>query len=375
MGMNNRERIMATLHKERVDRMPFFSYWRHLTLGQVEREVRNRGMGLCYVRPCYIASMPHVETVERSDTTTGEATSVIEYHTSLGTVTETWKKEAGVGSYKRRYGWRGVMPRRAEYLIKKPEDYDIVKFMVEDTRYQPYYEPIKQADRWVGNEGIVMTRLPYSPLHRIMIEWTGVTRFYIDFFRDREKVMELYRAAEESYERLYEIAADAPVDVVNVGGNIDDVLVNPLIFEKYYIPAYDGCARVLHDAGKFMATHFDGRVGGFANLIRKCPQDIIEALTPPPLGNLPIHEAMSLWKDKIIWMNFPESVCVLGTEAVKRHLLELLMSVIPGDRLTLITSTEHMVPEDCLLAVTDIMEKAMLPLSMQSIFEIQRSLH
>ena len=73
-------------------------------------------------------------------------------------------------------------------------------------------------------------------------------------------------------------------------------------------------------------------------------------------------------------MNFPSSVYLLGPEAVKKHLLDLLEAAIPGDRLILAASTEIRVPEECLKAVADVMEKATLPLSKEKINNIRKAI-
>jgi len=350
-------------------------------MGQTERIARNRGMGLIWQRPCYSVSMPHVDKVVREETTGvgggllgggGKSTTIVEWHTPLGMLSEKIISGAGTGEDVRQYSWEHVWPWTVERLVKKPEDYEILKFIVEDMKYSPNYFPVKQAKDYVKDEGLVVTFLPYSPLQQMMIWWVGTPRFYIHYARYRKKVEEVYQALDEKYEELYPIVADSPADWVNLDDNIDGVLVTPTLFERYFIPAYEKAARVLHERGKIMVSHMDGRLGALKNLIAKCPQDGIEAFHPPPMGDLPIHEALTLWKDKFIAVGYPGSVLALGPEAVKKHLLNLLRSVIPGDRIILIASTENLVPDDCLLAMTDIMEKATLPLSKESVDKIQR---
>ena len=76
--------------------------------------------------------------------------------------------------------------------------------------------------------------------------------------------------------------------------------------------------------------------------------------------------AMTLWKDKIIWVNFPTAISTLPAHPprdVKRFLVGCLESLIPGDRVALIVSTENRVPEESLMAMVDVMENATLPLS------------
>ena len=369
--MNHRERILGVLRGERVDKIPWVHYDRHFPRGEKEREIRNLGMGLCCSRPCFFTEHPNVEIVQ---STKPGGVILRTYHTPLGSLTE--KLKVGVGYGKARYGrdWKGHVPRIVEYLIKKPEDYEVMKFIVEDTEYKPYYEAIEDAERHLGGDGIVQVNLGYSPLQTIIIELTGVERFYIDYARHREKVLELYDVLDRKYEEKYRIAAKSPGEFFLYGDNIDGFLISPSFFERYCIPAYNKCARELHSTGRILGVHMDGRLKSLANLIGKAEIDVIEAFTPPPMGDLPIREARSLWKDKIIWMNYPSSVYVMGPPAVRRHLINLLESVIPGDRLLITASTENVIEEEALLAATEILAEATLPLTEEKVKEIERKI-
>jgi len=372
--MTYRERILTTFHKGCADKIPFFHLWRRLQTGQAEREARNKCMGVWWQRPCYVESMPHVDIVERKGPSSGLGTTLIEYHTPVGTVTERLKKEPGVGEWKAQRSWRDVTPWAVERRIKKPEDYDVVKFMVEDTVYKADYFPIEQAKGWLGEDGVIIANLPHSPMQMLMIDRVGTPTFYIHYARYRDKVEELYRVIDKRYEEIYRIAAESPADAVIFGDNLDGVLVNPSLFQRYFMPSYEKCARVVHEKGKLLASHFDGKLGVLKDLVAKCPQDIIEAFHPPPMGDLPIREALDLWRDKVILVGFPGSVYTLGTDAVKKYILDLLRSVIPGDRVGIEASTENLVSDEHLLVLSRILEKATLPLSKEKVDEIERSL-
>jgi hypothetical protein len=189
----------------------------------------------------------------------------------------------------------------------------------------------------------------------------------------RDLVEEVYRAFCKSYEAMYQIAAKSPADIVWCPDNIDGVLVNPRIFEKYFIPEYEKMAEVLHARGKLLAVHMDGRVGVLKDLMAKTPIDIVEALHPPPMGDLPIGEALSLWNDKVIWMGFPGTVYELGTQALTEFTVNLLRDVVPGERLAIAVSTENLVSNENLLMLTSILEKAELPLTEERIGQIEKS--
>jgi hypothetical protein len=123
-----------------------------------------------------------------------------------------------------------------------------------------------------------------------------------------------------------------------------------------------------------MAVHMDGRLSVLKNLIAHTPIDIIEAFHPPPMGDLPLNEALAVWKEKVIWIGFPAAIYSLGSAAVKDYTLELLSSVVPGDRLTLAMSTENLVTDEHLRLLTSILENAELPLTEEKVERIKSSL-
>jgi len=374
--MTRRERIMAASRQQRADKLPFFHWWRHLQIGWAERECRNRGMGVSWARPSYTVEIHDVEITERPVISKEMKVIRRTYSTPVGSIYCDEKREPGYGEWHGFRSWKDVLPWQVERLIKKPEDYEVVKYIVEHTEYKPDYFPIEQAKNWLGEEGCVLDSHPHSPMQMLMIDWVGSEegRFFIHYAKYRDLVEDLYQAISKSREPMYEIAAKSPADIVWCGDNIDGVLVNPRLFEKYFMPEYEKMAKIFHQHGKLFAVHMDGRVAVLKDLIAKTPIDIIEALHPPPMGDLPIGEALSLWQDKAIWVAFPGSVYLLGPEATKTHALSLLREVIPGERLGIAMSTENLVSNENLLMLTSVLEKAELPLTEEKINRIEKSL-
>jgi hypothetical protein len=71
--MTYRERILAASWEEPTDRLPFFHYWRHCQAGWAERECRNRGMGICWLRPPYVEKLHGVGIEEKRMVVHGRA--------------------------------------------------------------------------------------------------------------------------------------------------------------------------------------------------------------------------------------------------------------------------------------------------------------
>ena len=133
--MTRYERIMTASQKERADKLPFVILWRHSQMGWAERESRNRGMGISWQRPPYRQKMHGVKTSEAQATSSGETVIRRTYTTPVGSVYLDEKREPGVGQWIASKSWRDVMPWQIDRLIKEPEDYEVVTYMVENTEY------------------------------------------------------------------------------------------------------------------------------------------------------------------------------------------------------------------------------------------------
>jgi hypothetical protein len=298
------------------------------------------------------------------------------YTTPVGSIYQEERREPGVGQWHAQRSWRDVTPWVTSRLVKGPEDYEVLEFVVEHTEYIADYFPIEQAMEWLGDDGVVLDALPHSPMQMLMIDWVGSEegRFFYHLTDYPDLVERLYEAISRSREPMYEIAAGSPAPMALCGDNVDGFLVNPRLFERYFLPEYEKQAALLHARGKLMAVHMDGRVGVLKDQIARSPVDVVEALHPPPMGDLPIGEALSAWPDKAVWVGFPGSEYTLGADAVRRHALDLLSDVAPGDRLAIAMSSENLVSNENLLALTSVLEHAALPLSEATVDDIERSL-
>jgi len=374
--MMRRERVLKASNRERTDKLPFFHNWRHMQTGWAERECRNRGMGISWARPSYVTRIHDVDITEQWLKKDGQAVYRRVFSTPVGTVYQDEMRAPGTGQWHGMRGWNDITPWQTERLIKGPEDYPVVKYIVEHTEYIADYYPLEQAKEWLGDEGIVMDVQPHQPMQTLMIDWVGSEggRFFIHHAKYPDLVEELCQAISKSRKPMYEIGAKSPADIIWCGDNIDGVLVNPRLFEKYFMPEYAKMAKICHEHGKLLASHMDGRVGVLKDLIAKTPLDIIEALHPPPMGDLSIGEALKLWKDKVIWVGFPATAYSMGQKSTMRHALNLLRDVVPGEGLCLEASTENIVSNENLRMLTSVLEDAELPLTPEKVDRIEKSL-
>ncbi|HJO83232.1 MAG: hypothetical protein QGG34_17050 [SAR202 cluster bacterium] len=374
--MTRRERLMAATVGKPTDKLPFFHYWRHSQVGWAEREARNRGMGINWTRPCYTETMHGVELSEKRVVSDGRPVIRRTYSTPVGSMFLEELREPGTGQWHAERSWKDIAPWHTIRLVKGEDDYKVLKYIVENTEYNADYFPIEQAMDWLGDEGVVMDALPHSPMQMLMIDWVGSDegRFFYHHADWPEIVEETYQTISDSRQQMYEIAAKSPAPITLCGDNLDGFLVSPKLFEKYFMPEYEKEGKVIHDHGKLMAVHMDGRVGSLRDLITRTPVDIVEALHPPPMGDISIGEALDLWPDKAVWVGFPAAIYELGPAETKRYAIEFLRGLGTGERMAVAMSTENLVSNENLLTLTSVLEKIEMPLTPDKIDEIEAAL-
>lgn len=347
--MNIKENALAVFRHEEPDMVPWLPDQGVLLTGSLERKLRNMGMGLHAGARVYDMVQPHVRVEERKEGNIINRT----YKTPVGDVSTLQTLDFASNQEFYRIPWT------KEYMIKSVEDFEVVKFMIEDTEYSPDYKPFLNAERWMGNDGIVTTGCERSPFQKILIEFTGYKNGVILLHRFPKEFEELRGMIEKKQEEFYKILADSPADIVILPSNIDGVMISPKLFQKYYVPFYNRQARLLHKKGKILGCHMDGRLGILKDLIAKTDLDVIEAFTPPPMGDLPISVVKTAWKEKIIWVNFPEAVCLYGVDKLRDYAMELLREGAPcGNFIVGVTET---VPPETLAAsfaaITQVIKK------------------
>jgi hypothetical protein len=370
--MTKREGVLATIRGEEADRIPFVQEWPYLPNGEAELEARSRGLSLYYRMPAYYEDRPNVK-VTRIEVP-GEPVK-IRYDTPVRSVWQPLHRRLFMGAMQGVHDYKGIGSYVTGGMVKRPEDYEVLKYIAQDTEYSPHYEAIEDFRRILGDEGIVMAFKGdvgfHAPYTTLLIDWVGAKRLAVDEFRHPELVEDVLEALSASQRKFWPYFVDSPADMIMYGDHIDDKFISPSAFENHILPFHNEFVRLAHSRGKHTCIHCDGRLDRLKDQIGRLEHDVIHAITPPPVGNLDIKEALDIWPDKVLWVNYEYHV--LGPRALKRHLLSLLRSIIPGYRVIMDVSTERWVPLDCLRMFSEIMSRCTLPLTEEKIRRIERS--
>jgi hypothetical protein len=328
--MNFLERINATLHNDIPDQVPFAPYDNLFPRGSFEREMRNRGMGLLKRISTITASMPNVTIEHRVD---GDTDLTI-YHTPDGDVST--RSRGGLGRI------NDAQVVEIEGMIKDVHDYDPVIFMLEDTVFQidnsVYYDNVRD----LGTDGIVRDyaldyeAAPYGAVRRYYGEINSLDRWVYAQIDHPDHFAALLAAQTRRDERRLALMVDSPAEHLGLGWL--EGIWGPEQFRKYELPFYEKWVPFLQSKGKICALHCDATKGmkGYKDLIGRVGFKVVEAFTPPPVGELSLAAVRQAWgKDTVIWVNFPETIFYSGYDATKQYAIDLLKADAPGDRLVI----------------------------------------
>ncbi|MHB1131888.1 MAG: uroporphyrinogen decarboxylase family protein [Chloroflexota bacterium] len=312
--MNVRERVLAALTWQEPDRVPLTVYDWMLPRGESERLLRQGGVGLITRHPAHQARHRDVEFVSREYVEDGRRYVRRTIKTPVGEIYQVLEAE---GAY-------DTSSWIKEHFIKGPDDYRVMEFYVKDPVYSDNYAVIRETERRLGNDGVCLVRVAKSPIQEMLYQMMGMERFGLDYYERRDLFDSLHETMARRYGEMYEFAAGCPSSLLQLGDNISSDVVGKERYRQYLMPQYARLRQILAGTGKIVSVHMDGRLRSLVELIGPSEFDVVEAMTPPPMGDVSIAEARRAWPDKALWINFTSSMHIEPSDVIAEHTRELL---------------------------------------------------
>lgn len=312
--MNVKERILAAMMWGEPDEVPLTIYDWILPRGKTERLLREKGLGLIVRLPGHRVTHRQVEILTQETYEKGRQLIRRTIRTPKGEVWQILQADTGYGTS----NWI------REHFIKRPEDYQVMEFYYQDMVFQDNFDAIREAQRRIKTDGLVILRIAKSAVQEMLYQMMGLERFAIDYHERRDLFDSLHATMVKRYEELYDFAAQSPVEIVHLGDNIYSDMVGRERYRRYLMPEYKKLTDRLAGTGKLLAVHMDGNLRSLCKEIAEAQFDIVEAMTPPPMGDFSIREARQRWPKKVLWINFTSSMHIESVSAIETHTRELL---------------------------------------------------
>lgn len=199
----------------------------------------------------------------------------------------------------------GTARLRVEYLVKKVEDFEVLKYILRHQSYEFDVNLYKKRESMLSNRSEPVVTVPWGSIQRFFIVYMGFQRGVIALWKHRKEVESLLEAFTENDDERFSLIKKTPFKIVNFGDNIDEGLCSPPMFKRYMLPYYRNRTRELHEAGKFCTSHWDGKVRQILPYIQHTGLDGLECVPPEPQGNVTLEELKHGLKEKVMVDGIP----------------------------------------------------------------------
>ncbi len=287
--MTSRERLLAALHGELPDRLPWAPEFNESFCARIFEEVPGRGYAPenAYIEACrrmraecfgrvdaVEVSYPNVEIVEQRD---GDE------------VTRTFRTPGGELTLKARVIHEiGGAEMEYEHMIRTVADLRAYTEMYRTAVYQTRPEFVKSRHAAMGEHGVYSIFGPPTPLLDIIMFQVRLPNVYFLMDDHPAEMEEMLAVMHQRNCEYYELAASMPGDVVRPFEDTSTTLVSPDLYRRYCLKQLQDYRDICHAHGKLFVPHMCGLLKGVLPELAETAIDGIEALTPPPLGDCPI---------------------------------------------------------------------------------------
>ena len=351
--LSKKDRVMNALKHKKIDIIPWTMYASYPPWSDTELRFRNEGLTYIYQHfPICRVSMNDVEVTEDNKFVLkgngGRNTIIRNFRTPVGQVSVTHEfvinSLPGPGDLIQYFGSnidQELLSWVTDFPFKSESDYEVLEYIYKNTEFILNDREYLRTEKIIGDEGVIFALIGKSPFQMLLYELMGAEKCYLAHNSNVKKFNRLYELLYEKQKEKYLVASESSAEVFWAPENITSILTPPEFFKEYYVPFYNEMADILHKKDKLFAVHMDGTLASLAQLIKDTRIDIIEAFTPPPMGDINVADAMKAWQDKVIWINFPGTLLAtadFGT--IEKYTVDMIRSIAPGDNF-LIGCTEN----------------------------------
>ena len=351
-AMTPRQRLLATLRHGQADRLPWapkFSTWlaAHILRGEVPERLRGCEHWHDAARRIGVDIFDKSGAVFRE---VHSSTRITEEKSGDHTVTCQHTPVGELRTVREQVQDYAHTIYLTEYPIKTPEDLRTWLYVLADTGYQACSDDYLRCDHSIGDDGITMTGLPDSPLHRIFVSLMGYEAGSFAFADRPAEMEDLCRRILAKNEEAYAIAMASPAEVLLTGENTNSDFESPALFRRWAFPTFQRASELAHAAGKLHWVHACGKLKVLLPQFREAGIDGVESLTPPPYADTQLWEAREAWNGEITIDGGISPHLLVGevsNEQIEASVLGLFQRM--GDGRNLVLSVSDDTPTDAFI--------------------------
>jgi uroporphyrinogen-III decarboxylase len=223
---------------------------------------------------------------------------------------------------------------KVEHMIKGPDDYPVVEYIIQHTETIPTYEQFLAYEEEVGEDGVPMVYGGPEPMYQILQDLVGYSHAFYHLCDYPEHVSHLLAVLKERALEIQDIVLESPARLILHGEHFDSQMTPPYLFKQYMLPHFQSFAERLHQRGKVLACHADADTSLLLDLIVEAGFDMAECFVTAPMVPVTLQEARQTFGNKvIIWGGIPSVLLgdPVSDKDFEKYMLNLFRTVAPGD--------------------------------------------
>lgn len=311
--MTMRERLLAVLQGRSIDRVPLIMYEDLMPIEhngfrlreQVQKEFGNR-IGLLRWSAIHKVRTPHCRFEVQKFYIDSQLWDRTTLYTPNGTLFQERAFEPAYHSASIR-----------KHFISKASDYEVLWNYLEDGQILEDYARYNEDLNDLGEQGLPLPAVERSPFQQLWVEWVGLDRLALHYEDYPDLVEHTVNILNKRARRIFEIAYFSPTPFIDFPDNITAEAIGLKRFQKYNVPLYNELADMLSERNAIVFVHMDGNLKPLWSAITSSKIGGIDSFSPVPDNDTMVEEAINMWPDKRLFVNFPSSVHLRSYDEVR----------------------------------------------------------
>ena len=216
---------------------------------------------------------------------------------------------------------QGGVPLMTEHPIKDVSDYPVFEYLFDQAEFVPKFDAVRETQEKLGESGFVIPLLNRIPFQQLVLDHVGEINFFYMIYDHPEIVDKLLTLLDTVMLHDLEQVKHFEWPYIQFDDNLDGLITNPRLFEKYCLSSYQRYSKALHGQGKKVGSHTDGNLKPLLSLLADCGLDVVESFSPAPLTECTFDNAWEAWQETgpMIWGGIPSPLLEPHTSEEEFH--------------------------------------------------------
>jgi hypothetical protein len=313
--MTMRDRILAVIQGRPHDQVPFVIYDGLLPVHEVQAHLGRESVGLLRWSAVHRVLHPHCRFQELDYEVDGTRWRRTWLHTPAGSLYEERAFEPVYDSSSIR-----------KHYIEQPDDYPIFWSFLDDCKIVPDYGRYDSDQAELGELGLPLVAVERTPYQQLWVQWVGLNHLGHHLADCPDHVAHTVALLEKRARRIFEIVRQSPAPFVDFPDNITAPAIGPRRFRQYCVPLYNELADLMAERQVPVYVHMDGNLKPLWQDIAASRILGLDSFAPAPDNDTTVAEAVALWPEKRLWVNFPSSVHLRPAAQVRQEAENILQA-------------------------------------------------